>query len=261
MPKLSIITINFNDAEGLQKTVESVFSQAFKDYEYIIIDGGSTDGSVEVIKKYDTQINYWVSEPDHGVYHAMNKGIIKATGDYLLFLNSGDLLPSSHTLEKVFEQANGEDLLYGDFQMNGKRYKSPYPLQFSDFWHRSICHQSVFFSKRLFDEHGLYDESLKITADWLFLIFIIFKGNATYKYIEETISEVDSGGISSSTDIYKNITIPERNAAYRYYFPGFYKDYKELSRLRLLTSSRIVKIAISLSRFIQPLKKIFSKKR
>ena len=93
MPQLSIITINRNDAKGLEHTLKSVWKmQTFKDFEHIIIDGASCDGSVDVIKKYATKLAYWISEPDKGVYNAMNKGIVKAQGEYLLFLNSGDWL-------------------------------------------------------------------------------------------------------------------------------------------------------------------------
>src|SRR5215213_3812369 len=100
MPQFSIISINLNNAEGLQKTFDSVFNQTFTDFEYIIIDGGSSDGSEEIIKENADKFSYWVSEKDDGIYDAMNKGIAKATGDYLLFLNSGDHLLDSSILQK-----------------------------------------------------------------------------------------------------------------------------------------------------------------
>ena len=87
--KYSIITVNYNNKEGLRNTIESVIHQTYRDFEFIVIDGGSTDGSAEVLKEYDSQITYWVSEKDKGIYNAMNKGIAKATGDYLNFMNSG----------------------------------------------------------------------------------------------------------------------------------------------------------------------------
>ena len=88
--RLSIITINYNNREGLRKTIESVVNQTYRNFEYIIIDGGSTDGSVEVVKEYADRISYWVSEPDNGIYNAMNKGVLAANGKYIQFLNSGD---------------------------------------------------------------------------------------------------------------------------------------------------------------------------
>src|SRR5690348_5936351 len=114
MPRLSLITINLNDLQGLRKTLDSIFTQTFTDYEYIIIDGGSTDGSLEEIKKSQDKLVYWTSEKDEGIYNAMNKGIVKAKGEYTLFMNSGDYLYSEDTLNKVFENANNEDLIYGD---------------------------------------------------------------------------------------------------------------------------------------------------
>lgn len=103
-PQLSIITINRNDAQGLEKTLESIWKkQSFKDFEHIIIDGASTDNSINIIKKYASHLSYWVSEPDKGIYNAMNKGIIKAKGNYLLFLNSGDWLEND-ILARVFKK-------------------------------------------------------------------------------------------------------------------------------------------------------------
>ena len=103
MPQLSIITINYNNLAGLQKTFESVFNQTFQDFEYIVIDGGSTDGSKELIEQYHDKIDYWVSEPDSGIYNAMNKGIVRANGEYLQFLNSGDSLLGENILKNVFK--------------------------------------------------------------------------------------------------------------------------------------------------------------
>ena len=99
--KFSIITINYNNKDGLEMTINSVLGQSFQGFEYIIIDGGSTDGSIDIIKKYESRIDYWVSEPDNGVYNAMNKGIRKATGDYINFMNSGDAYHSSSALGTV----------------------------------------------------------------------------------------------------------------------------------------------------------------
>ena len=136
--KLSIITINYNNAEGLRKTLASVAAQTFRDFEHIIVDGGSTDESVEIIRQYadneairpenskadnlalspyhliTSSPIIWISEPDSGIYNAMNKGIKMAKGEYLLFLNSGDYLVDADTLKNVFEEANDVDIIYGD---------------------------------------------------------------------------------------------------------------------------------------------------
>ena len=105
--KLSVITINFNNRDGLRKTIESVVNQTYKDFEYIVIDGGSTDGSVDVIKEYTDRIDYWVSEPDKGIYNAMNKGIDVAQGEYCLFLNCMGILNEKHLLDIIKEYEDG----------------------------------------------------------------------------------------------------------------------------------------------------------
>ena len=110
---LSIITINLNNREGLRKTIESVVNQTFQDFEFIVIDGASTDGSVEVIQDYP-RINYWISEPDTGIYNAMNKGIAKATGEYCLFLNSGDTLFQINTLTGILQSNPKGDIIFGN---------------------------------------------------------------------------------------------------------------------------------------------------
>ena len=113
--KLSIITINLNNKEGLQKTIESIVNQTFRDYEFIIIDGGSNDGSIDVIELYKENITYWISEPDKGIYNAMNKGISIAKGEYYYFLNTGDRLISNDVLEKIFEDDPHESFICANF--------------------------------------------------------------------------------------------------------------------------------------------------
>ena len=111
--KYSIITVNFNNRDGLRKTIESVIHQTCRDYEYIVIDGGSTDGSVDVLKEYDKNIDYWVSEPDKGIYNAMNKGITQAHGEYLNFMNSGDCFYDKNVLENLCEKGLSSDIIVG----------------------------------------------------------------------------------------------------------------------------------------------------
>jgi glycosyltransferase involved in cell wall biosynthesis len=112
--KLSVITINYNNCDGLRKTIESVVSQTFTDFEYIIIDGGSTDGSVDVIKEYAGRIDYWVSERDRGCYHAMNKGVKVAQGEYVIFMNSGDSFYTNDVIDAFVKENPTEDVLCGD---------------------------------------------------------------------------------------------------------------------------------------------------
>lgn len=204
MPKLSIITINLNNKEGLQKTITSVLSQTLPDKEYIVIDGGSTDGSPELIKENSDQITYWVSEPDRGIYNAMNKGIAIAKGEYCLFLNSGDCLAENTTVEKLCSELTGEDIIYGNWYKsfpNGKKEPEKFPDHITFYFlafHYSLPHQATLIRRDLFDKMGSYDERLKMVSDWKFFLDAIFKHHCTYKHIDQYIAVYDKTGFSSN---------------------------------------------------------------
>lgn len=200
--KVSIITINLNNLDGLQKTIDSVICQTSKDFEWIIIDGGSTDGSVELIEKYAKHITYWVSEPDTGIYNAMNKGIKVSKGEYLMFLNSGDYLANNTILADVLKNITGEDIVYGFLKMSKDdrivNCLSKEDITLLDLWHNIIPHQSSFFKSSLFDRFGFYDETLHIVADWVFYSNAIICGNCSVKFLPIVISIYEGGGISSN---------------------------------------------------------------
>lgn len=201
MVKLSIISINYNNRDGLLKTIQSIINQTYKDYEYLIIDGGSTDGSTEVIKKYAENLAYWVSEPDNGIFHAMNKGIRKSSGEYLMFLNSGDWLVDENVLFKVFSKPRDADILYGhmNFVSQGisflRRAADESQLSLAYFFTNSICHQASFISRRLF-KNSLYDESYRIAGDKKFFIEKIIFNNCTLQMLDEIITNFNKEGIS-----------------------------------------------------------------
>jgi len=202
--KLSIITVCYNDKNGLIKTIKSVKEQAFKDYEYIIVDGGSTDGSYEVIRQNLDHVSSWVSEKDKGIYNAMNKGIGMSSGKFFLFLNSGDILSSNNILRTVFSQSHDEDIIYGNLirKKGNKKYritKYPEKLTLYHFYNQvpSLHHQASFIKSQLFDTLGLYREDFKIAADWEFFFRAIILNNCTIKHINENITIFDSFGISS----------------------------------------------------------------
>jgi glycosyltransferase involved in cell wall biosynthesis len=216
--KLSIITINRNNAAGLEKTIQSVVCQTYTDFEYIIIDGASGDGSVEVINKFSNNINYWISEPDSGVYNAMNKGIRKAQGEYCLFLNSGDYLISSDTLHNVFNEINDmplADIFYSDWpRSNGDIIHIPQPLTIKYLLFSTISHQNSLIKRSLFLEHGLYNENFRIVSDAEFYILEFLKHKSIFSHIKTNISVYDINGISSQrskehhseiVDMYQNI--------------------------------------------------------
>jgi len=229
--KLSIITINLNNAEGLRKTIVSVVSQTFTDYEFIVIDGGSTDGSVEVIKQYADRISYWVSEPDRGVFHAMNKGIMQAKGDYCQFLNSGDWLIEPNGLQYVFEQNPVEDIVYCDEQTeNGPRIYAD-KLTYFIFFMESITHQAAFIKRVLFSTFGLYNEEHKIVSDWEFYLKTLFKAQCTYRHIPYFLVFFDDTGMSENPEFQK-IHDAEREKVLKKEYPMMYDDYQELLMLK-----------------------------
>lgn len=234
---LSIITINYNNAPGLQDTVESVIRQTFTDFEYLIIDGGSSDESIDVIKKYESKIDYWISEKDRGVYHAMNKGIVKAKGDYLLMLNSGDCLINNNVLNLVFGSGvNNEDILYGnvDWQKNNQYFtQSVFPplLTFGFFWNKSLGHQAAFIKKTVHEKTGLYDESSKVISDWKFFVLAVCKYEASYKHVGATLALCDCTGLSWNSENFSFMK-EEKQKVLQDYFPLFYDDYKELEAYR-----------------------------
>jgi len=197
---LSIITINRNNSFGLEKTIKSVICQMFTDFEYIIIDGASDDESVETINKYSNNVNYWLSEPDTGIYNAMNKGINKAKGVYCLFLNSGDTLISPETLFNVFMEIKGltADIFYSDrVNSNGKIKQYPNILTIDYLVSSPINHQNSLIKRSLFLENGFYNENLKISSDWEFFLNGLWKYKYIFHHINTHISVFDIHGIGT----------------------------------------------------------------
>jgi len=205
-PKLSIITVCYNNCEGLRKTMESVKAQTFKDYEYIVIDGGSTDGTVELIKENEQYIDYWVSEKDSGIYNAMNKGIKVAKGEYCYFLNSDDYIAASNTLEKIFKQVkNNPDIIYGNLARR-KNNKLHSITKFSNritpccfYRHKqAIHHQASFMKRELFEKYGLYSDKAKLISDWIFFFETIILHKVSTQYINRVFVVFLYGGESST---------------------------------------------------------------
>lgn len=201
--KVTIITINYNNCDGLRDTIRSVAMQTYRTFEYVIIDGGSTDGSVEVIKNNADLIDYWVSESDRGIYHAMNKGIEQATGEYCLFLNSGDVFCNNNILECAIKNGLDKDLVIGgarNISSGEVFFVHSRPFVFMDFWYKStIPHPSTFIKRSLFDDNK-YDEELKIVSDWKFFINAIFLKKCSYKKMDLLIVDFDGNGVSSKVE-------------------------------------------------------------
>jgi len=253
MRKLSIITINYNNLEGLKRTLESVVNQTWSEFEYIVIDGYSTDGSVKYLENQESKIDYWISEPDSGIYNAMNKGIKVANGEYLLFLNSGDLLFHNSVLEENFIEFHTEDLICFDILMRKDEQEfiksSPaknilYYLALDTF-----PHQSILISKKMFNLVGEYDEKIKIVADWKFLMHAIVFHKASYKKIDRLLSIYYLDGISSNK-VNHELMIKERHTVLNNDFPYikelFGHVFKNESLISRFRKSNKIKLLVKL---------------
>ena len=198
--RYSVITINYNNCEGLLQTVRNVLGQTCKDFEYIIIDGGSTDGSVEVLREYGDKISFWISEADSGIYNAMNKGVTHAHGDYCIFMNSGDLFYDESVLERVNAINHTEDIVVGKVVVDRHDHIISQPpkdeLTMYHLYSGSIPHQGSFISTKLLRKYP-YDESLKISSDWKFFVQTLILDNCSIRYLDEFVARYDTDGFSS----------------------------------------------------------------
>lgn len=198
-PTISVITVVFNDVRNIEKTIKSIINQTFSKIEYIIIDGGSTDGTLETIKRYRDYIDILVSEPDAGIYDAMNKGVALAKGDFLSFMNSGDEFFSSDTIKLLVPEIDQADVIYGStevYEASGqKRNFSPgYPPKF--YYNLPFNHQSVFVKTEVHRKY-IYDTRFRVYAD-LLLFHQLLKDGYEFKRIETVVAKYDATGISAT---------------------------------------------------------------
>jgi glycosyltransferase involved in cell wall biosynthesis len=200
-PIISIITVVYNNLTGIEETILSVVNQSYKNIEYIIIDGNSNDGTTEVIKKYTNYIDVFISEPDNGIYDAMNKGIDLATGDYIIFMNSSDIFYNYEVISEVFcDLTRTHDIIFGDtcadYGTYNKIVKASYPKQNNPM---SFGHQAVFVKTPILKKNR-FDTNYKICSDKNQFIQI-FKYQPSYKYYNITISKIAAFGISNENRI------------------------------------------------------------
>ncbi|PXV68065.1 glycosyl transferase family 2 [Dysgonomonas alginatilytica] len=237
MNKISIITVNRNNADGLEKTIKSVIKQTYTNYEFIIIDGASTDNSVDIIKQYSSKISFWISEKDTGIFNAMNKGINRSTGDYCYFLNSADTFADDNVLKDIFETQTYTAPFINGHQINDfGSYTQKVPclnrnLTLFDFYWGTIKHQATFIRRDLFDTYGLYDESLKITSDWKFFLQTIGLHNEQPLFIDVDIVLFEWNGLSTNPELtatHKN----ERTLVLDEYIPrSIQSDYEHFHEM------------------------------
>lgn len=224
--KISVITVCLNAGNTIEDTLLSVFKQTCKNFELIVIDGASKDTTLEIIKKYWDQISYFVSEPDSGVYDAMNKGIKAASGDFLIFLNADDVFCDENVLEEVskaLEKNPDVKFLFGDCQYLSEGKKIDSIQRFNKFKDdfsiilNNICHQSIFYHKSLFEKFGGYSMDYKIYADWDFNIKCLAQNKIRAMHLPVIVSKFQLGGICSSQK-YKKICQKEKNKLIEKYF-------------------------------------------
>lgn len=242
--KFSIITVAYNDRKGLEQTICSVVRQTYQDYEYIVIDGGSQDGSLDVLKKYDAAITYWVSEKDKGVYNAMNKAVDVAHGEYCIFMNAGDCFHDNHVLQRVADEGLEADLVVGIAEMvsNGKVLSQVIPPAevCLGFWlYHSVIHQAAFMRTDMLREKH-YDESLRIVSDWKYMLSEYLSRTYTYQVSSVVVCKFDTSGISSDN----TKRLAERRQVLIELLPPMlfqeferYKDFKPLFSNILLMNS------------------------
>lgn len=236
--KVTIITINRNNAAGLEKTMLSVASQTFKDFEYVVVDGASTDGSVEVIKKYESKyaLLKWVSEPDSGIYNAMNKGIRMASGDYIQILNSGDCLASDDVVERMLvalEAAGSPSVFYGNMIKcfpDGRRITDKcfagQEITMLGMCTGTLNHDPVYIRRDLFEKYGYYDENLRICSDWKWFLQAIVLGEEKPQYVDVNVTLFDMTGISEDAK-WKERIRKERQEVLEKAFPtACLRDYE-----------------------------------
>lgn len=233
-PRVSIITVNFNNEAGLLKTLDSVQAQTFRDWEHIVIDGGSTDGSIEAIRAREEGISHWVSEPDTGIFNAMNKGLTVAKGEFVQFLNSGDWLWNETVLARVFSGSEpAADLLYGNdmrWSEDKGMHEDRMPAELTPyrFFVSSICHQAVMYRRSLFDELGFYNEGNRIVSDWEFNLRVVLAGKTT-RHCDFPMVGYDTTGLSC-TDI-ESRNQERQEVLKRLFAPAVIRDYERLRQL------------------------------
>lgn len=236
---LSIVTINFNNAEGLKKTLASVAAQTVTEFEHVVVDGASSDGSADIIREYAEKASYpvrWVSEPDKGIYNAMNKGIRMAIGKYIQILNSGDMYASSNVVEQMNNALithNNPPILYGNMIKrwpNGKEVcdrgsaKKDKEWTMFDFIRGTVNHDPTYIHRNLYERLGLYREDLPITADWRWFVEAIPISGIQPVYVPIDVTVFDMTGISE-TQIERRERERRKELA-KILYPGVLRDYE-----------------------------------
>lgn len=251
--KVSIITVCYNAENSIEETILSVINQTYKNIEYIVIDGASTDRTVDIIEKYRNKIAYFVSERDTGIYNAMNKAIGASQGDFIYFLNAGDTIYSTETVEKVtkYLKTGHEHIFYGNIMFYDKKLDAKWLVPSGDIIDRAffvkddLAHQAIFYKRQVFDIAGLYDESYKVLADCNLNVKSVIRHGLKARKMSLTIAVFELGGPSTSQrNNLENCNEKER-VLNNYYSPLEIKLYTIIfilsSRIKYLPLRKIIR--------------------
>ena len=248
MRKITVATVCYNSADTIEKTIISVLEQTYEEIEYLIIDGASCDNTLEIIRKYSDDSRMTViSEPDKGLYDAMNKAAKHATGDYIMYMNSGDIFAGKNAVMSVSDFLNGEnEMVYGNvirIKKSGRifeKYGSRYTPMFLLLQGRMMCHQSIFTRCDIMREYG-FDERYSITADYDFLMRMV-RDKRRLRYVDVTVSIVDNVEGISSTVTNMDEMRRQDDMSLKHSFPVWYytlKLPKEMVRIVRRKSERV----------------------
>jgi glycosyltransferase involved in cell wall biosynthesis len=218
-PLVSVITVVFNGAKHLEEAIVAVASQTYPNIEHIVIDGGSTDGTVDILRQYDDKIGYWMSEPDEGLYDAMNKGValVEDPESYILFANADDSLYAPDAISRAMLLGQGADLVYGKMVLSDEQISGVIgrEVQLEDLAMQTLCHPATFVRKKVFDRVGEFDTSYKIAADYDHIVRC-FTAPVSTQFVDVIVARMRMGGLSEDRFM---LSCRERKAVIRRYFP------------------------------------------
>lgn len=250
-PLFAVVTVVYNHCEGIEETIQSVLNQTYPSIHYLIIDGGSTDGTTEIIQQYASRLHFWSSEPDGGIYDAMNKALERCSGDYVLFMNSGDRFYSNDTVQQLAGQSAGEDLLYGDTLLKTKdrlQLSKSKPCERIGYG-MPFCHQSVAAHRRLF-AHRRFDTRYRYAADFAFFVEASVAGKLSYRQLPVPVAIYDNTGLSMSLEAAKE----QADIIGRYYGWSVaalyqalrYRYYRFTAGVKRLLPARVLKTLLTI---------------
>jgi glycosyltransferase involved in cell wall biosynthesis len=227
LPQFSIVTICRNEVDSIRATCDSICTQTFRDFEWMVVDGGSTDGTLEILKEYEGDIHCLISESDSGIYNAMNKGAVNANGKYLIFMNGGDCFASSDALLSA-SQAPDAKMLYGDIYLGdrcGNLITYPDYLGADYMLSNRISHQATFYARDVFELAGGYDESFQISADYDLYVRLLKLQKISYYHIPHPIAIFDLKGVSNRGD-FRSLKKQENHRVRKKYFKKYRQSWK-----------------------------------